>query len=643
MKFIKSKGKRKRQTNIVQARLASNITDCNHTSQVASDNTNAIKPIVRPSKSMSDLAGDADLIKPYKLRSLASRCKPSCLLADNDSTKGNRVVSLDKVMVAFNMFVTQHHMASPTCEVPSMVFCPSKEKILGLCVSETIFCKECGFEMVGLKFYDEVSDGDRKGPKPGKLNIQFAVAITSTGTGVRAAQEMLAVMDIPAPSKRILQNRCNQVNDQLVKLSKEVLSDNRRKVQALMEVWDTKILCTESDVAYNNPPKGRSFYQAGTQAFCPLVENITQKKLIVAYNVANKLCKRCQLQGKGHDGHCSANYKMSEPIGNAEKTLAFQNMTDLLNDSTQLLPSTVTTDNDGKIASGMALASYQSKVGGVRKGDCTIHVTRNQRKKCCTAKWSAQFAGLAGSTRRTTFIKDLADAITKRCSGELSGCIRHINKQASEEEYLRHAGDARSTIIPCFMGNHSKCSKSFVCPRRKRQKPHVRHLPQKRYLSNLTPQDSQLLQNIIDYKLSDRMLLRQRNFSNTNKCEALHKKVFRSLPKDNTFSRNVFGRVGSQIVSASLGKAKGILKTLETTCTPLSTSGPGEKALQQLSSFDQYDSSRRRTREYKRRRKHHDLARKKLTCVKGSYYEHDHLHPNANEEHAYAVNMTKIV
>ena len=54
----------------------------------------------------------------------------------------------------------------------------------------------------------------------------------------------------------------------------------------------------------------------------PIIEDETSKNLIIAFGVANKLCKKCQKFGSNHSGKCTSNFDVAKPIGNAERLLS---------------------------------------------------------------------------------------------------------------------------------------------------------------------------------------------------------------------------------------------------------------------------------------------------------------------------------
>ena len=593
--------------------------------------------ITRPSKSITSLITTDGIVLPYKLRPKTNNIsdKPS---GKSASVIGYRIINISKMLKHMNDFLHNHSVISPNC-VPQISYDSDQEIVRGLCVSETIYCTSCLYQSFDGKMYNEdMYNADQtNGRHSGDLNIRLALGLQNTGIGVQAIRELFAILDIPAPSHTGLQLACNKVSDQLTSLSKDVMCENREKVRKVMNICHKSDIIVESDASYNNAPKGRSFSQPGTQSFCPLIEQNTSHKFIVAHTITNKLCKRCQLYGKKHSGTCSANYDEYAPIGNSERSAATQNMNMLLEDLDPLLPKIVVTDNDGKIVCGMndALSKKTPELPLIIKEDCAVHVSRTQRRRCMSANWSIAFAGRTGTPARKMFVHDMTVSISKRCSAELCVARRELN---NNDEFIERVKAARHTIIPCFCGDHTCCSKSFVCPKRHRRKPHARHLPQKKFLTNMTDNDKIILEQIVNIKLSDSMIQRQLHVSNTNQSEATHKKVFRALPKSNTFSRNVYGRVGTQIISASIGRQDAILKSCNSMKIPLSPCGPGKKTLMQLSQRDSYYNVLRKTRPSKRRRMKLVQKRMLKKRSRGSQYETSHMHPELSAEHNYGAN-----
>jgi hypothetical protein len=79
---------------------------------------------------------------------------------------------------------------------------------------------------------------------------------------------------------------CNRVEDINITL---MMIDNQRyirRVNQLLSQGDE--VDVETDTSYNNRPQAG--FEAATQSFCPVVENNTSRKLVLALQMANKLC-----------------------------------------------------------------------------------------------------------------------------------------------------------------------------------------------------------------------------------------------------------------------------------------------------------------------------------------------------------------
>ena len=389
-----------------------------------------------------------------------------------------------------------------------------------------------------------------------------------------------------------------------------------------------------SDGSYNNCHKGRGFSQPGTQAFLPIIEDETAGNFVIEFGVANKLCKACTMRGTHHTGHCSANYKATEPIGNAERILAGQLSKDMAS-SRPLLVSTVISDNDSKLINGfqdgIKKAGFNYKV---TKEDCTIHAARRQRNLVWKQQWSGTMLRHSAGVRRQRFMFDLANAITTRCFSELQKTRKH---HQNDTNFFLAAKKARETILPCFQGDHGACHGSYVCQAKHHVSYIPRHLPGRIYLS-MTGHDKLLFMKVINHTLCDAMISRQLHCTSTNKCEAIHKKVFKAVPKTNTFSRNVYGRANSQILGASLGIADATIKLCNEAKTPLLGLGPGRKALKNLREKEIYQMEYRKKFTNKKRRKVSDARRHYLKRAHGSAYESDIAHP-VHQQHNYAKNI----
>ena len=208
--------------------------------------------------------------------------------------------------------------------------------------------------------------------------------------------------------------------------------------------------------------------------------------------------------------------------------------------------------------------------------------------------------GALKSQRRQQNLAILSNDISKRCYTEM---IRAwLAHKGNNDKYFSAVERARATILPCFQGAHKNChTHSSVCNAATRKQFVPRHLPGNKYLV-MTESDKSFMSNVIDYKMSKAMVQKQLNRSSTNKVEAIHKKVFKAVPKSNTFSCNVFGRAHSQILEATLGLKQCTVTLCREACVPLKPDGSGKNVLEQMNARDTYSKLYRQRPETKARR-----------------------------------------
>ncbi|CAH1242466.1 POGK [Branchiostoma lanceolatum] len=177
---------------------------------------------------------------------------------------GNRIVDMQKMEELIYLFNAGHRKANGirVCK-GDCKFSSKLEKKIGFGCKEALLCKACGYKTTPTELFQR-ADTRRPGtrdPLPVKLNIQAVTPGAKDRNGCTAIKPLFASMNIQGPSRTTLQKKLNVANAGL---------KERRTVTE------------ESDVAYNNPPKGRSMGQPGTQAECPFFEAETGKKMLVS-------------------------------------------------------------------------------------------------------------------------------------------------------------------------------------------------------------------------------------------------------------------------------------------------------------------------------------------------------------------------
>lgn len=553
----------------------------------------------------------------------------------SDEVCGNRILCVSLLLSSFSDFTWRHNCNSADC-VPEFNF--HQEVVRGLCVAEYICCKKCKFSHGPYKMYEDcISQQNDLGGRPaGKTNVQLQTVMTKLSLGYHQAELLFAGLDVPPPSISGMYKTANKVTEVCKKVNKNTMLDNQRKVAAVAKLRGQcaehiPVISAESDVAYNNPPKGRSMSQPGTQAYAPLIENVTQKKMVIAFNTATKHCSRAialrkhgvQVECPHHDGVCMATWPENTPLGNAETTLAKQNAEFLEHVAVKKL----CTDNDSKLVSGT-----RQVFPGVEKMDCTVHASRGQRRRFYKHPFTDEFYKRYKATSKANVNQILSTCVTKRCTAEL----QQASKIAKTNDVLQKmVWKAKVNIVMCFSGRHDKCRQhSLVCKGTRSNIDFVvSSLPEQKWL-NLSEKDIITLGGVLDYKLGPEMVLRQRDMLNTNKSEATHLRVFKSLPKSNTWLRNYEGRAHSAIHSATRGTAKSLIEINE--AAGVSTNDKCRSVLNEIDRKTVYRVKYTKTTRAKASRMQNSRRKCRMKCAYSVGYKTGMMHPQVRKDHAYS-------
>ena len=313
-----------------------------------------------------------------------------------DSVKGNRVIDMERVQELFNLFSEGHRKANgrKICRGRCR-FSQKMEGKVGFGCTEVIVCTLCRYRTTPMELFRRVEKRRQgtRGPLPVKLNVQAVTAGAKDRYGPTALLPLFGSMDVFYPSRSTLQKHQNNACDVFETLSEEQMRDNCQtlaEVKKLRQEAGLKESCTisgESDVGYNNPPKGKSRSQPGTQAECPFFENETEKKMILGLSVVSQHCAQCEERrrqglptGPGSHDNCTQNFEKHIKIGNSESKLAKSNAEAIMQCSGMAV-GTLCTDNDGKILKGTNEAMNDAGEPSAEKQDCLQHNKRNHRAR----------------------------------------------------------------------------------------------------------------------------------------------------------------------------------------------------------------------------------------------------------------------
>ena len=349
-----------------------------------------------------------------------------------------------------------------------------------------------------------------------------------------------------------------------------------------------------TDTCYNNPPKGRSMYQPGTQCVTPMLECKTSKYMVIALTSTSKLCMKGPRCNLSHGG-CTAAMPVETPISSAEKNALIDNVKQV-----EMRGLTV----EDVVCDGTATKQLNDL--NIKKQHCLVHMARCHMR----------------------FKQKLSRAISCRCTMELA-TTRQLH-ETNDEDFLSATSKAKDNILNCFSGDHSTCKESsLICTGGGKADSFPKYLPHNRAIE-MNRSDRAALQAVINYRLSRDASYKQRKLQTTNKVEAMHLSCLKLNPKMKTYKRNFSYRNHSAIHSNAIGSLKSILSLMsKLNVYPKSFSG-----LKSLQNKALYHAARQKTVRFAQRRCILSLEKNKFKEIMQSMAPHSsNTTPN---EHSYA-------
>ena len=177
---------------------------------------------------------------------------------------------------------------------------------------------------------------------------------------------------------------------------------------------------------------------------------------------------------------------------------------------------------------------------------------------------------------RNNFAIDLS----KRCTAEYNAAFKKHSGNVAQ--IIRGTAFAGGAIVNCYKGDHSRCQKlSYVC--KGGQENWVQKSP---FLADdfkvkLASSTNPLLRTLINYRLGRQTILKTKLNSNTQKVESVNRRIRRSLPKNVTYARNVFGRCHSAVHSSNYGPGGSLVRLCAALQCPIAS---GSRVAHQLQS-----------------------------------------------------------
>lgn len=525
---------------------------------------------------------------------------------------GNFILNARLVEEHFNEALKLHIKFHPLCN-GLVTFNPSATLKQGFGIISSLRCSDCGFEHKRLKFFEEEVGKKGRGRRAAKINKQMSVALIKQPLGASSIIEILSACDISTPSLSSLQKCLNQTSDAFIEINREQLHCNRELIHHEMNFRkgiNQNASMIQSDVSYNNSPKGRSFSQPGTQAYCPIFSSEKGlSKIPVSLSTVSKLCS-CRYKKNGrqmHSVNCQRDFPADRPISNAEYILGLKCGEDLL--QSNFRADTVITDGvgPGQLFKGINHAMTSKGVeNGCENQDCSKHISSTLRRNMRKITLESVYVNDNALTKRKKQDR-LLDFISRRCNWE----FRALHKICKNIDELKHkCAEAKHGILACVQGDGKTCQrKCYSCYLHRRRKPTrtPRCLPDAQFI-HLSKADEARLLLCMDKKLGPQAVENQRLNLNTNRCEASHRTVQRSLPKSKTFIRTFKGRVHSAMHSMSLGHVRSIIianKKLGVENNTTSWAFRSLKMLHKRQSYQKFRSTSRNLKKMKMRKRIH--------------------------------------
>jgi hypothetical protein len=376
---------------------------------------------------------------------------------------GNFILHLEKTETHFNDHIRQHLRNFPFCD-GNIVFDPEAYQKWGAAISCGFKCTAtCGYRSPRLNFFetvDVVDNGAAKsvGRKAAKLNLQIQVALSKQPISNEGLRHIFLACDINAPCQSSMQRLGNKVMDSYITVNTEKLKGNRRLVNDIMKLRHGKKvqIVTQMDTAFNNPAKGRAFYQPATQAwahmFCaePGLERVP-----LAFQTGSKLCS-CTYNNHLHD--CKRNFPFEEPMGNVEYKFGkgcAEELTSGSDDTSTINVQELVTDGDSHAFKGLNEVMPESI-----NGSCTFHLSKSISRNIM----KCQVTSCDGRTVKESLQnkRSLSKFIQKRCTWEFRKAYTMYGNQINRLQNV--CKDIKKGIIGYVKGDVEICKRfSLVC------------------------------------------------------------------------------------------------------------------------------------------------------------------------------------
>lgn len=491
----------------------------------------------------------------------------------------------------------------------------------GVCISVKVKCSHCSFISEGVDLFK--THKPARGPSAGILNTCLLIPVLKTKVGLSDIMFILSCMNIRPPCRSGLQRKLNRLADRVIDLGQQTMVDNMHYVKKVLDLaGQENYVDTEVDSSYNNRPQAG--YEAATQSFSPLIEQVTNSKLPISVETANTLCSKVK-SCEHNTNNCKKNFSNHESISSSETKHVLNHM-EKVNSMGIIKVRSVTSDACAQTEKSLREYSQKNNVS-IRHFKCFIHKLRTFQKHIRYLKLTSNLIGC----NKDIYMRKLSTCLRARIRVEL---MRIKKTCKSENAFIDQAKKAIDNIVSCFGNDHTACKQqSRVCTAHLTSY-NSSHLPYGKHLE-INQCDIKRIQAVINKDFSKFELHKVCRLKSTNQCESLHHKVFTFAPKSTIYTRNFTGLCHSAVHSASLGNGKAAIMLARAIGIKYKRFDPFVQHMLKLDEINKYDSARKKSYSYKMARYISKLKKSNRPLMQNSLYKTND--ENLQEEHGYAL------
>ena len=159
----------------------------------------------------------------------------------------------------------------------------------------------------------------------GSLNDALAIAVLKSKMGISDVRYLLSCINVQPPAPSGLHKKLCDTADNMVQLNTKSMADNQMYVRRVMQMaGKTPEINFKTDLLINNRPQ--SGYEAATQSCCPMVEQDTNKKLVLSiWQLPINFVLKLRVTFN-KNSNCRKNCDIAESISSSKSKLAHENL-----------------------------------------------------------------------------------------------------------------------------------------------------------------------------------------------------------------------------------------------------------------------------------------------------------------------------